>query len=113
MKLGRQIFSRIHEKYSQDTIVMNSALNMLVKIGDMDKAKELFISMKSKDIVSYGAMIKGYYLDDNPLEALNLFWQMKRNGIQFDVITYVLAIQACSNTVESLLMKFPKIFSKI
>ena len=96
MKLGRKIFSEVHEKYSQDTNVMNSALNMFVKIGDLDKAKELFTSMKSKDIVTYGAMIKGYYLNDNPLEALNLFWLMKKNGIQLDDITYVLAVQACS-----------------
>lgn len=95
-KLGRQIFSKIYGKYSQDIIVMNSALNMFAKIGDMDKAKELFSSMKSKDLVSYGAMIKGYYLNGNPLEALNLFWQMKINGIQLDVITYVLVVQACS-----------------
>ena len=96
MKLGRKIFSEVHEKYSQDTNVMNSALNMFVKIGDLDKAKELFTSMKSKDIVTYGAMIKGYYLNDNPLEGLNLFWLMKKNGIQLDDITYVLAVQACS-----------------
>ena len=96
IKLGRKIFSKIHEKYSQDIVVMTSALNMFVKIGDMDKAKELFTSMKSKDIVSYNAMIKGYYLNDNPLEALNLFWQMKKNGIKLDVITYLLVVQACS-----------------
>ena len=96
MKLGRKIFSKIHENYSQDTVVMTSALNMFVKIGDIDKAKELFTSMKSKDIVSYGAMIKGFYLNDDPLEALNLFWQMKRNGIKPNDIIYVLAVQACS-----------------
>ena len=41
-------------------------------------------------------MIKGYYLNDNQLEGLNLFWLMKKNGIQLDDITYVLAVQACS-----------------
>jgi pentatricopeptide repeat protein len=84
------------EKYFQDTIMMTSALKMFLKIGDMDKAKELFTSMKSKDLVSYGAMIKGYYLNKSPLEALNLFWEMKKDGIKFDVIIYVLIVQACS-----------------
>ena len=117
MKLGRKIFSKMPEKYFKDTIVMNSALNMFLTIGDMDKAKELFTSIKSKDLVSYGAMMKGYCLNKSPLEALNLFWKMKKDGIKFDVIIYVLIVQACSQIgmieyCRSIVNEIPKNYLK-
>ena len=117
IRVGRKIFSVMSRKYLHNTVVMNAAVNMFSKFGDMDKAKELFASMKSKDVVSYGAMMKGYCLNDNPLEALNLLTQMKKDGIKPDEIIYVLAIRACSQTAmiqycQSIVDEIPKHFLK-
>ena len=117
IKLGRKIFSEMPKKYFQNTVVITSALNMFSKIGEMDKAKELFASIKSKDAVSYGAMMKGYYSNGDPLEALNLFTQMKRDGIKPSEVTYVLATQACSQIglieyCESIVDEIPQHYLK-
>ena len=96
VKLARKVFEQMPEDYRGNTVVMTAALHMLVTVNDADRAKEVFASISAKDSASYGAMIKGYYLNDNPTEALNLFWQMRRDGIEVDGMTYVTVVKTCS-----------------
>ena len=95
-RLGRQVFSQMDNSHYQSTAVMNSALAMFARNGDVRKAEELFQSIKSKDLITFGAMMKGYTLNDDPLRALALFEQMKKENIELDLVICILAIHACS-----------------
>lgn len=94
--LGRRVFSQMDKSHRQNTTVMTAALNMFMSNSDVDKAEELFHAMKTKDHITYGAMMKGYTSNDNPLRALALFEQLKKNNMKLDHIICVLAINACS-----------------
>jgi pentatricopeptide repeat protein len=96
MELGRKLFEKVPDKYRTDAFVITAALHMFATFGDLDKAEELFASIKVKDVTSYGAMIKAYYSNNNPLQALNLFWQMERHGIELNAVIYICVVKACS-----------------
>ena len=96
LEFGRQVFSQMDKGHHQSTAVINSALNMFARNGDVVKAEELFHSIQPKDVVTFGAMMKGYIWNDSPLRALALFDHMKKSNIELDVVIYILAIHACS-----------------
>ncbi|CAF5121194.1 unnamed protein product, partial [Rotaria magnacalcarata] len=47
------------ENYRNNNITSTSAINMLMKFGDVETAQRIFRSIKVKDIISYNAMMKG------------------------------------------------------
>lgn len=95
-RLGRQVLSQMDNSHYQSTVVMTSVLNMFMRNGDVRKAEELFHSIKSKDLITYATMMKGYTLNDDPLRALTLFKRMTTENINRGLVTYILAIHACS-----------------
>ncbi|CAF2199198.1 unnamed protein product, partial [Rotaria magnacalcarata] len=46
------------ENYRNDNAVLNSAMHMLMKFGDIQGAERIFRLNKNKDIITYGAMMK-------------------------------------------------------
>ena len=69
---------------------------MLMKFGDIASVETLFETIKKKDTVLYGAMMKGYNINNEPLQSLYLFHEMKQQNIKPDEIIFVLLIGACS-----------------
>ncbi|KAF8410571.1 hypothetical protein HHK36_003102 [Tetracentron sinense] len=89
--------------------IVNAALvNMYVKCGDIESARQIFISMKRKDIVSWDIMIEGYALHGRGKDALELFREMIREGVKPDDITFIGVLNACSHAglIEEGLMHF-------
>jgi pentatricopeptide repeat protein len=67
LQLGRTLLDKLPSEFLDDTILMNSAINMLMKFGDVAHAERLFQKLKKKSIVTYGAMMKGKYEWSEPL----------------------------------------------
>jgi len=59
----------------------------------------IFDSMKSKDIVSWNAMISGYVQNGSGNDALELFKKMQQEGVQPDHFTFAIALSACADLV--------------
>ncbi|CAF5226983.1 unnamed protein product, partial [Rotaria magnacalcarata] len=59
MKIGKELLAKIPENYRNDNITSTSAIDMLMKFGDVESAERIFRSIKTKDIITYGAMVKG------------------------------------------------------
>ncbi|CAF2111586.1 unnamed protein product, partial [Rotaria magnacalcarata] len=59
MKTGKRLLDEMPENYRNNNITSNSAINMLMKFGDVESAERIFRSIKAKDIITYGAMMKG------------------------------------------------------
>ena len=95
-QFGEKIFSQMDKSYLQYTTAMNSALNMFVRHGNVGKAEELFHSIKSKNVITYGAMMNGYNLNDYPLRTLSLFERMKKENVELNHVIYILICYACS-----------------
>ena len=58
-KIGKELCRQMTKTY-RNNHVYNSAINMLMKHNEVLEAEHLFNKMKEKDIVSYGALMKGY-----------------------------------------------------
>ena len=68
---------------------------------DMRVSRLLFDLMVMRNIVSWNAMITGYYDVGEYFKTLELFVQMLVDEVEFDCVTMLVAIQACAQ-LESL-----------
>ena len=58
-KIGKEILNKMPKHFQKSSYIQNSAINMLMKLGDVQHAERLFEMMKKKNIITYGAMMKG------------------------------------------------------
>ncbi|CAF2149229.1 unnamed protein product, partial [Rotaria magnacalcarata] len=75
------------ENYRNNNITSNSAIDMLMKFGDVENAERIFRSIKTKDIITYNAMVKGYVENEMFEKALVLFEQI---DIELGDVTYTI-----------------------
>jgi len=111
-KIGNKLLNQMLNNFPNDTILLTSAIHMLMSFGDVKSAEQLFESIKKKDVVSYGAMMKGYNLNNDPLRCLKLLKEMKQQGVIPNEIIFILAIGACSqicmlSICESIVAQIP------
>ncbi|CAF5075431.1 unnamed protein product, partial [Rotaria magnacalcarata] len=75
-KTGKKLLDEMRENYRNNNITSTSAIDMLMKFGDVENAERIFRSIKAKDIIAYGAMMKGYVGNEMFEKALDLFEQI-------------------------------------
>lgn len=94
---------KIHESIAKDTgfqpdIVVNTSLvNMYSRCGDLEKARKLFNQMQGRDTVSWNAIILEYVHHGHYKEALQLYQQMQREGLEPDGTTFKGVLTAFSS----------------
>lgn len=77
----------------------NSLIFMYSKCGSMEHAKKIFQELgRTRDVISYNAMITGFAAYGNSTEALALLTEMEQECIQPDRITYIGILTACSHS---------------
>ncbi|RZC60413.1 hypothetical protein C5167_022178 [Papaver somniferum] len=77
--------------------IQNAAMLMYSRCGRIDIARRIFEKIPDKDLVTWSSMIEAYAQDDKPIEALDLFKQLKLHKIQYDYVTVLSVIRACSS----------------
>ncbi|CAF4165850.1 unnamed protein product, partial [Rotaria sp. Silwood2] len=105
MKIGRKLLDDMLNNYQNDIVLLNSAIDMLMKFGDVQGAERIFDSIKKKDIVTYGAMMKGYIRNEMYEKSLDLFEQINFN---VDDVTYIIVINACAQLANDRAIKIGK-----
>eukprot|EP01018_Ginkgo_biloba_P037427 Gb_17092 [translate_table: standard] len=86
----------IRSGYESDVFVDNSLVDMYMKCGSIEIARQLFEKMSTRDLVSWNAMIAGYAQNGHGNEALTLFHQMLYANVNPDPVTMVSVLQACA-----------------
>ncbi|KFK38746.1 hypothetical protein AALP_AA3G155500 [Arabis alpina] len=86
-----------------DIVVGTALLDMYAKIGSLKESIKLFSVMPSKNVVTYNAMISGFLqmddiTDEASSEALKLFIDMQRRGLEPSPSTFSAVLKACSAT---------------
>jgi hypothetical protein len=61
-EIGQKYLDQIPNYFQNDIILMNTAIHMLMNFNDIERGEQLFEQIKNKDIVSYGALMKGNQL---------------------------------------------------
>ncbi|XP_040378329.1 pentatricopeptide repeat-containing protein At4g35130, chloroplastic [Oryza brachyantha] len=82
--------------YGDNTLIMNAVLHMYARSGDVAASREIFDKMVSRDVISWNTMIMGYAIHGQGKTALEMFDEMKYNGLQPNESTFVSVLTACS-----------------
>ncbi|KAL9243083.1 hypothetical protein vseg_017013 [Gypsophila vaccaria] len=77
-------------------IVSTALLEMFVKCGAVNEARQVFDRMGERDVVTWGSMVAGYAQNGQAVEALALFERMKHEQIKPNDVTLVSVLSACS-----------------
>ncbi|PIN13214.1 hypothetical protein CDL12_14179 [Handroanthus impetiginosus] len=98
LEMGHQIYCcAVKNGLDFDIMIRNGLIDMYVKCGSLETARELFDCMGNPDVVSWSSLIVGYAQFGYGEEALNLFSRMKNQGIKPNQVTFVGALTACSH----------------
>lgn len=98
LSLGLWVHSYIKSNdIKLDVLLETCLLTMYAKCGAMDLARDVFVEMPVKSIVSWNSMIMGYGLHGNGDKALEMFAEMEKAGQKPNEATFVCVLSACSH----------------
>ena len=98
VRFGQQIHGHVTKRGFADEFVQNSLMDMYSKCGFVDLAYTIFDKIWEKSIVTWNCMICGFSQNGISVEALKLFDEMCFNCMDINEVTFLSAIQACSNS---------------
>ncbi|KAM1714604.1 hypothetical protein ACFX11_025445 [Malus domestica] len=81
----------------KDVALMNALIACYGKCGNLDTARYLFDGMAVRNLVSWNAMIAAYEQNNSGTEAIELFRRMQTENVEYDYITLVSVISACTS----------------
>ncbi|KAK4259981.1 hypothetical protein QN277_003159 [Acacia crassicarpa] len=95
---GRSIHAYIHKNgIKEDPILGCGLVDVYVKCGEMEKAKEVFRRLEKKCVCAWTALIGGLAVHGKGREALGWYMQMQKTGIKPTSITFTAILTACSH----------------
>ncbi|XP_057807460.1 pentatricopeptide repeat-containing protein At5g66520-like [Salvia miltiorrhiza] len=94
--------SRLHDYsnksgFKANVLICNTLIDMYIKCGCLEAAKDVFEGMKKRTVVSWSAMIQGLALHGNADEAFGLFFRMTQAGVNPNGVTFIGLLNACSH----------------
>ncbi|XP_058196488.1 pentatricopeptide repeat-containing protein At2g27610 [Rhododendron vialii] len=97
---ARQLHSRVvKDGFDSDLTTRTALMVVYSKSSEMDDALRLFYTMGGVwNVVSWTAMISGYLQNGGVEQAVNLFCQMRREGVRPNHFTYSTALTAHPTT---------------
>ncbi|XP_057836735.2 pentatricopeptide repeat-containing protein At5g27110 [Cryptomeria japonica] len=96
---GKRVHSFIAHRrfaFATRTPFHNKLIDMYVKCRGLVDARKVFDHMKERDSVSWNTIITAYRKNGYPHEAVTLFHQMQRTGLQPDRFTFASVFPACA-----------------
>ncbi|KAL5545858.1 hypothetical protein UlMin_005545 [Ulmus minor] len=98
-KFGKCLHSSVVKLGFESKLVLGNALvDVYSKAGDMESASKVFeIVSEYKNIVSFSSLISGYVEMDRTDEALDVFVELRRQGIDPNEFTFSSLLKACAN----------------
>ncbi|KAL1292963.1 hypothetical protein HN51_053530 [Arachis hypogaea] len=98
IKQGKEIHGLlVRQHFHTHLFVANSLLDLYTKCGRIDLASKVFDSIEYKDTVSWNTMILGYGMLGELDTAINLFEAMKEDGVDYDSVSFIAVLSACSH----------------
>jgi pentatricopeptide repeat protein len=92
--LGKSIHCFALKSHMMDGTVGPALVAMYAKCKSFRSAHVIFEQLNNKDVVSWNALINGYAQVDEPLEALQIFHQLRLTGQNPDHATFVSVLPA-------------------
>ncbi|GAA0158194.1 hypothetical protein LIER_38602 [Lithospermum erythrorhizon] len=90
----------------RNVVTWNSLLSGYFMCGDVNEARRVFNVMPDRNVVSWTTMVAGLAKNGRSKEALSLFHEMWRECVEFDQVTLVAVLSACSELCDLRLGKW-------
>ncbi|XP_065879827.1 putative pentatricopeptide repeat-containing protein At1g68930 [Euphorbia lathyris] len=90
---GKQVFDEMPQR---NVVVHNTMITGFLRCGMVEDSKMLFHGMKEKDSISWTTMITGLIQNGLQIEAIDLFRQMRLEGLSMDQYTFGSVLTACA-----------------
>ncbi|KAL8247085.1 hypothetical protein R6Q59_008301 [Mikania micrantha] len=98
LRVGKSIHGYMFRTGVQLDVVTETALiDMYSKCNNCGKAREIFDTMKDKDVISYNVMMAGYLQNGHACEAIKSFHNMRRSGLAENEATILIIVSAFSD----------------
>ncbi|XP_017698330.1 pentatricopeptide repeat-containing protein At3g05340 [Phoenix dactylifera] len=96
--LGKQIHSMVVKKsLGSNVFVSNGLVNMYSKCGELMDSVKIFNQMVHQNSVSWNSVIGAFARHGHGLEALQLYEDMKLEGMEPTDVTFLSLLHACSH----------------
>ncbi|KAK4278835.1 hypothetical protein QN277_016624 [Acacia crassicarpa] len=98
IKQGKEIHGFLVRKLLHTHLfAANSLLDLYTKCGQIAIAGKIFESIENKDVASWNTMILGYGMIGELDTAMNYFEAMKEDGVEYDSVSFIAVLSACSH----------------
>ncbi|KAF0892482.1 hypothetical protein E2562_016790 [Oryza meyeriana var. granulata] len=78
---GEQVHAcAVKGRFGEDMFVQSALMDMHLRCGSVEDARQLFAEMGKKDVVSWNALIRGFVERGHDGDALGLFSSMRKHG---------------------------------
>lgn len=77
--------------------ITTSLIDMYSKCGDLEKAVEVFESVKWRDVFVWSAMIAGFAMHGRGNDAIHIFMKMQESKVKPNAVTFTNVLAACSH----------------
>eukprot|EP01018_Ginkgo_biloba_P014272 Gb_03213 [translate_table: standard] len=95
---GKLVHAHVTERgYLPDRFLQNTLVNMYAKCGSLVESRRVFDQMPERDGFSWTVMIAAYSKNGCANDALTMYSQMQRTGIQPDQFTFASILAACAS----------------
>ncbi|CDP09649.1 unnamed protein product [Coffea canephora] len=98
IKHGKEVHAfAIRRSLDEHLSVANSLIDMYTKSSRIDLAKKVFDRISNRDSASWNTMILGFGMLNEPDTAVNLFKTMREDGVEYNSISFLAVLSACSH----------------
>ncbi|XVE63001.1 hypothetical protein DITRI_Ditri06bG0164800 [Diplodiscus trichospermus] len=96
--LGKQIHSlSIKRSFGRNSYVSNGLINMYSRCGDLEESVKVFSRMSQRNSISWNSMIAAFARHGDGCRALQLYKEMRSEGIEPTDVTFLSLLHACSH----------------
>ncbi|KAK8941022.1 Pentatricopeptide repeat-containing protein [Platanthera zijinensis] len=80
----------------EDMFVSSGLVDMYSKCGEIESAREVFVRMSERDVVSWNSMITGFAQHSRNKEAFSFFRLMQEDGMRPTESSYASVLNSCA-----------------
>lgn len=95
---GQWVDSYIKKTKTELSVSLGNALiDMYAKCGDVGNARAVFQRMMRKCVITWTTMISALAVNGHPVDALELYYKMRSEGLEPDEVVFIAVLTACNH----------------
>ncbi|KAL0425509.1 UNVERIFIED_CONTAM: Pentatricopeptide repeat-containing protein [Sesamum radiatum] len=101
LERGRVVHEDVMELgFGSDLFINNALIDMYSRCNELGRAREVFDGMPRRDIVSWNSLMSGYTSNGYFKEALEIYYQLRMDGLVPDCFSFSSVLLACGGIGE-------------